>query len=521
MGDFEATTRRAAAPGGRATAARADGSGCRPNRLLGWLVAVVVPAAWGAIAGWWTPRSPLTTSEALWSIGISLAVGVIAGAAVQTRWMMLGAPALFAGVFELVRLGTDGPTVDGIHATFYGLFAFTVGRGFHALISVLPMALGAAFGASYARRSSRAPGGRGWGRSLRRGVAVLTAVGLVGFAAVLARPAVTEPIAGPDGRPLAGSVAELSSVEVDDRDLGMMIRGHDAGNPVVLFLAGGPGGSEHGAMRNHLPELEKYFTVATWDQRGAGTSYPALDPTSTYTLDSAVADTIAVTNYLRQRFGQDQIFLLGQSWGTTLGVLAVRQQPQLYAAYVGTGQMVDPLETDEIFYRDTLAWARRSGNTSLADRLTTIGPPPYQDMLNYETALAHEQEVYPYDHTGNSEGPGGFSENFIVPEYALIDQVHLLGAFMDTFAVLYPQLQGIDFRTDVPTLPVPVYFVEGAHEAPGRAEPFQQWYAALRAPRKELTVLEHSGHRPLFEQPHQFVTFMTDTVLAQTTRGQG
>ncbi len=78
-----------------------------------------------------------------------------------------------------------------------------------------------------------------------------------------------------------------------------------------------------------------------------------------------------------------------------------------------------------------------------------IGQPPYREMLDYETALAHEEQFYPYDHTGNSEGVGGFSESFIVPEYALIDQVHLLGSFMDTFAVLYPQAQGLDVRTDV------------------------------------------------------------------------
>ncbi len=490
----------------------------RHDQRSRWLLAAAVAAGWGLLAGWWTPRSPLTTGEALWSIGISVAVGVAAGALVRSRWSLLTAPAVFAVVFELTRLGTDGPTVDGIATTSFGVFAFAVGRGFHGLVSVLPMVLGAAVGAGWARRGGQVSPGHGWARYVRRSVAVLAAVGLVAFAVVLARPASTEPITGSDGRPLAGSVAELITVPAGGRDLGMMIRGQNTNNPVVLFLAGGPGGSERGAMRNHLPELEKYFTVATWDQRGTGTSYPALDPTSTYTLASAVDDTITVTNYLRGRFGQDKIYLLGQSWGTILGVLAVQQDPQLYTAYIGTGQMVDPLETDRIFYTDTLAWARKGGNTTLTDELIAIGQPPYADMLNYETALTHEQQVYPYDHTGNSEGAGGFSTNFIVPEYALIDQVHLLGSFMDTFAVLYPQLQDLDFRTSARTLPVPAYFVQGAHEAPGRAKPFQQWYAALSAPRKELAVLATSGHRPLFEQPHQFVTFMTDTVLAQTAK---
>ncbi len=87
---------------------------------------------------------------------------------------------------------------------------------------------------------------------------------------------------------------------------------------------------------------------------------------------------------------------------------------------------------------------------------------------------------------------------------------------MDTFTALYPQLQGIDFRTQATRLEVPVFFVQGAHEARGRAEPFAEWYRALRAPTKDLTVLATSGHRPLFEQPDEFVDYMDDTVLAQT-----
>lgn len=128
-------------------------------------------------------------------------------------------------------------------------------------------------------------------------------------------------------------------------------------------------------------------------------------------MDSAVADTIAVTDDLRQRFAQDEVYLLGQSWGSVLGVLAVQQQPQRSTADIGSCQMVSPRRTDQISYRDTLAWADESGNPSLADHLTAIGPPPYQRMLDDETALTHEQDVYAYDHSGDSEGAGGFSEN--------------------------------------------------------------------------------------------------------------
>lgn len=485
------------------------------------IAAGAIPAAWGIVSGVWTPRGPLTTSQALITMAISVLVGAASGSLLRSRWAMLGAPLLTAAVIEIIRLGVDGPTVDGIHLSAYGILTLVVGRGFHGLVGLVPMVFGATIGAGMARRRGD---GEPWsvrptsrtGLYGRRTVAVLCGVALVGLALAVARPASTDEIVGADGEALPDSVAELTTVDVGGADLGLMLRGSSAENPVLLFLAGGPGGSERGAMRNHLEALEDSFVVATWDQRGTGTSYPALDPTSTLTLDAAVADTLAVTDYLRQRFDQERIYVVGQSWGSILGVLAVQESPERFRAFVGTGQMVSPLETDRLIYDDTLEWATDAGDDALADSLRDIGPPPYDRMLDYETALAYEHEVYPYDHSTNSEGEGGFSENFIVPEYTLTDQIHLLAGFVDTFAALYPQIQDIDFRTGATDFEVPVFFVQGRREAPGRSEPFDEWYPMIEAPTKDMVVLSTSGHRPLFEQPDEFVAYMVDTVLAST-----
>jgi pimeloyl-ACP methyl ester carboxylesterase len=383
---------------------------------------------------------------------------------------------------------------------------------------MFPMVLGASAGAGLARcidPTAVAPTRRA-GVIARRTGAMISALALLAMTTLLVQPASTDRITDATGDVIPGSVAELETVEVDGHELALMIRGFSVDNPVVLFLAGGPGGSELGAMRNHLPELEEHFTVATWDQRGTGKSYPELDPTSTITLDGFVRDTIAVTDHLRERFGQDQIYLLGQSWGSTLGVLAAQESPERYRALIGVGQMVSQLATDQIFYDDTLAWAKTNADDGLVDELERIGPPPYDAMFPYETALSYEHEVYPYDHSPNSEGEGGFSENFLVPEYTLLEKTHLLGAFMDTFAALYPQLQDIDFRDTATEFDIPVFFVQGAHEADGRAEPFEAWFPMIDAPDKDVTVLATSGHRPLFEQPDEFVDYMVDTVLART-----
>ncbi|MEI2786213.1 MAG: alpha/beta hydrolase [Candidatus Nanopelagicales bacterium] len=489
-----------------------------PNRRIAVSAALALTAGWAVAAGWWTPRGPLTSQEAIASIIVSLAVGGIAGFLVGSRWTILVTPLVFATVFEVVRLGVDGPMVDGVHTSFYGALALITGRGFQAGLTLIPLALGSALGAGgwrarHGRMSSR------WSRVVGRGGAVIVGLALLVLMIGLARPATTAPITGPDGQPLAGSVAELTTITAGGHELPLMIRGTSTDNPILLFLPGGPGGSEFGAMRRHLPALEEHFTVVTWDPRGAGTAYDELDPVSTVTVAGHVGDTIAVTDYLRERFGQDGIYLLGQSWGSTLGVMAVQQRPELYRAFIGTGQMVSQLATDRIFYQDTLAWARRIGDTGLVEQLQTAGPPPYHAMFPYETALSHEQDVYSYDHSANSEGSGQMSENLLVPEYTLIDQIHVIGAFMDSFAALYPQLQDVDFRKTATSFDLPVFFVQGAHEADGRARPFAQWYPMIEAPIKDLAVLQTSGHRPLWEQPDEFVDYLVTTVLDKTTDG--
>jgi pimeloyl-ACP methyl ester carboxylesterase len=345
---------------------------------------------------------------------------------------------------------------------------------------------------------------------------VLAGLLVLALAGALVRPATTAPIVGGDGAPAPDSVAELATIPVGGHEQSLMIRGHDRQAPVLLFLEGGPGGTALGAMRASGGGLEEDFVVAVWDQRGTGKSLPALEPTSTMTVEQMVDDTLEVTDYLRDRFDQEKIYLVGSSWGTTLGVLAAQRAPERYHAYVGAGQMVDQQETDQRMYAETLDWAQRSGDTDFAQRLRDNGPPPYTDMLAYPDALSTNPEYRDFPHGGDYNPASAYPVSLFVPEYTLTEQVRAMGGIIDTFAVLYPQLQDIDFRRDVPELDVPVFVVEGAYESPGRSDLAVEWLGAVEAPEKELVVFAYSGHTPHLDEPSAFHEFMTGTVLART-----
>jgi pimeloyl-ACP methyl ester carboxylesterase len=476
-----------------------------------WRIRLVIVFAlatgFGLISAWLTPRGPITTFEALISMGAALVIGVAAGLVLANRWSILVTPVVFALVFELARLGVQGPTVDAINLSgMYGIFALVLGRVVHGLLVLAPLALGGGYGVWLAGRlgntTSVTMGGFGWTLS---GVVTVAIAAMAFFIAI---PASTAPIVGADGEPLAGSVAELTTVTIGGHDQTMMIRGRSVDNPVLLYLTGGPGGTDIGAIRADVT-LEQDFTVVAWDQRGAGKSYAALDPTNTFTTNQLVSDTVEVTNYLRDRFDQEKIYLVGQSWGSTLGVLAARDHPELYHAFVGVGQMVSQRETDIMFWEDTLAWAEETGNTGLAERLQLSGPPPYENLIHYDDFIASEHDWNPYpEFDPNNEMPA----ILFVPEYSWMDRINAFKGFLDTAGALYPQLQGIDFRQDITTLDVPFYMVLGEHEARGRAVLANEWFDMLEAPSKEALVFEGSGHRAHFDRPGEFAEVMAHVV---------
>ncbi|GIM90238.1 alpha/beta fold hydrolase [Paractinoplanes toevensis] len=455
-------------------------------RGVGLLPALV----WGVLAGFWRPRGPIFPIDAIAILVISIVVGVFAGRIARSRWAILLAPVLFALAGEITRVGFTGPTVDYPRPTPLGLLALIVGRGLYALLALLPMAVGAAYGAGSRRRSRSA-----W-RFVGRFVAgVFALVVLVTGVAVVLPGRVA---------PIRGGISEMAYAG----KFGLMIRGARADAPVLLFVPGGPGGSELAAMRQRLGALEQTFVVVTMDRRGGGRSFGALDPTPTFTVDDERRTVLAVTDYLRARFRRDKIYLVAHSGGTIGATLAVQDSPALFAAYVGVGQVADPTASDRTQYDDTLAWARSKGDATLIARLEQVGPPPYANIYGYEPMLLNEDAVY-----GTDNGDALLA-NAQAPELGALDKVHVIAGFLDSFDAFYPRVRAVDFRTQVPSLGVPVYFVAGDREVPARVRDLARWFSALQAPRKETVTLGNAGHRSMFDQPARFEAVMK-RVLAE------
>jgi pimeloyl-ACP methyl ester carboxylesterase len=130
----------------------------------------------------------------------------------------------------------------------------------------------------------------------------------------------------------------------------IQIRGEDRNNPVLLFVHGGPGAGTIPYSSGWLG-WEKYFTVVQWDQRGASRTYRQTGSSvgPTMTVERMALDGIELVEFLRTHLHKNKVILVGHSWGSYLGIHMIKQRPDLFAAYVGTGQVVGPITWRAIF----------------------------------------------------------------------------------------------------------------------------------------------------------------------------
>ncbi len=328
----------------------------------------------------------------------------------------------------------------------------------------------------------------------------------------------TPAILDAQGQPLPNSVTSLEQVTLGGSEQWITIRGKDVSNPVLLFLAGGPGGSELAWTRRYLGALEDHFVVVNWDQPGTGKSYGAVD-IAALTPERFVSDAHELTLLLRERFGQDKIYVLGESWGTILGTWLVQRYPEDFHAYIASAQMVYTTLNDQMGYEFALDMARQEDNVALLEQLERTGAPPYTGDGNFWTYAGYLNVLNSYMYR-NAAGEGG-SDNrlfdvLLAPEYGLIDKVNWVRGLDQVFSTVYPRLGEIDFMTNVPSLDVPVYFLEGRWDVNAMASLVEAYHNRLDAPVNRLIWFENSGHTPLYEEPTRFVDVMVNTVLAET-----
>jgi len=335
------------------------------------------------------------------------------------------------------------------------------------------------------------------------------------IAVMIVMPAGTEAIVDSEGQIIEGSIAEMEEINLGGTDQWLVIRGEDRKNPVLLMLSGGPGSSELGRFLKFNQPLEKDFTVVIWEQRGCGKSFSAASDKESLTVEQYVSDVNELSEYLKTRFNKEKIYLLGHSWGTIIGTLAVKEKPENYHVYIGAAQIVNVRKTDQYMYNFVLESAAAKGELKKVEKMKAAGPPPYygEGMLKkYQLFLTSYADYYQAKNPYVEKDSSWYNPltMFWFEEYTLLDKINFFRSMLHTFPIVYQQLQDIDFIEEASELNVPVYYLIGRHDY--TAKFIEDYFQKLNAPKKELIYFENSHHGEIWSEADKFHKIMINSV---------
>jgi len=320
------------------------------------------------------------------------------------------------------------------------------------------------------------------------------------------------------GNILKNSIAEMLMVPLGNTKQSVIIRGNDRSSPVLLLVHGGPGSAETPLFRHYNAVLEKSFIVVYWDQRACGKSYTKRDASAPLCVQMFVQDLCDLAMYLIKYLGKEKIYLLTHSLGTLLGILAAVQHPELFYAYVGTGQVASMPESELESYCFALQSAREQHNDRAVRELEVIGEPK-NGVYASGLAGTRTQRKWLNYFGGAVFGSKSMSKLifsfFTSPEYSIAD---ILRFFKSLNAPARNKLsQGEFLKTDlfdtIKEIDVPVYFFLGRHDYQVASVVAEKFFHAIKAPKKELIWFEQSAHNACFEEAEKFNRLMVDMVL--------
>jgi len=299
----------------------------------------------------------------------------------------------------------------------------------------------------------------------------------------------------PQGPRAAARLDDGLFVTLRGLDQWIALRGDSPANPALLVISGP--GAAFSPMAPLFAPWEAEFTLVHWDQPNAGATFARNGWVEPYTLDRLAADGIAVAQAVRARLGVP-VVLFCVSAGTAVGLKMIRARPDLFAAYVGNGQIVNRTAQEAASYARVLADARASGDAAAVAELETIGPPPWADLAaeviksacaNAPTAA--ERAAFAARPPTPPPADAAYVPHHLPAHDPRAQATAAYAAIRDELAAFDAHALGQDYA-------VPMVLLQGAEDRHTTSPEVEAWAAGLIAPSVAYVPIPGAGHLSTF-----------------------
>lgn len=304
---------------------------------------------------------------------------------------------------------------------------------------------------------------------------------------------------------LKSTILEEKFILLNGIEQWVTIKG-ESSKPIILFLHGGPGSPISPYSDNLYKDWEKDFIIVQWDQRGTGKTFGRYAPeelTPEYlkanplTLDLMTNDGIGLSEYLLKHLRKQNIILFGTSWGSALGVKIATKRPDLFYAYVGHSQIVNP-SIDIEFYNKVYKMSEDKKDKDALEVLNTIGKPPYDRAKKVGQLF---KIIKKYEKTNSIPAP----DNWFVlshdydnakdnqnrsdgDDYSFVNYTgdNKLGV-QSMSATINLMKDNLDFK-------IPVYLIQGDEDILTPKEKTKKYFDKIKAPKKKYYLMPKTAH---------------------------
>ncbi len=300
-------------------------------------------------------------------------------------------------------------------------------------------------------------------------------------------------------------ISEEKYILLNDIEQWVTIKG-ESSKPVILFMHGGPGSPISPYSDNLYKDWEKDFIIVQWDQRGTGKTYGRNAPeeltpeylrSNPLTLEQMTNDGIELSAYLLKHLGKQKIILFGTSWGSVLVVKMATKQPNLFYAYVGHSQIVNPAIDIEL-YNKIYKMAEGKNDKDALEVLNTIGKPPYDRAKNagqlFRIIKKYEKaNSIPVPESWFAESPAYDNEKD-KQNRSDGDDYSFVNYTGDKKLGVQSMSATINLMKDNVEFKIPIYLIQGNEDILTPKETTKKYFNKIKAPEKKYYLLPKTAH---------------------------
>lgn len=298
-----------------------------------------------------------------------------------------------------------------------------------------------------------------------------------------------------------GGINESMYVDINGTSQWINIYGEDIGNPVLLYLHGGPGSSTSSIDYAFTRKWADVYTVVTWDQRNCGKSYDPKQNGTVLTKDMLMRDGREITEFLLDYMDKEKITLLGHSWGSFFGANLALTYPEYYDCFIGTGQLVDMTENEISFKEEARKWAE--GDDEALALVEKISPDVFD--MEHITARNTLMSKYGYDMMVDGADYNTAAAIIFNPNYSLADWIRYLQSDMSDYMEFFnsDEMRAFSLKNRF-DYKVPYININGDRDYQTNFKLAEKYFSEINAPYKKLYIMENTTHGLLESKSEDF-----------------